>query len=73
MAKGRALRKRDLRELGWRALVTELGVVNATRFVMDLSEGTQHYSRLRRKLFAGKTIDELYAAIEHVHPARGRN
>ena len=73
MARGRALRKQDLRELGWKALVAELGIVNATRFIMDLSEGAQDYSRLRRKLFAGKTIDELHAAIQHGQPTRGRN
>ena len=33
------LRKENLRELGWKALVGELGVVNATRFVMELHEG----------------------------------
>jgi hypothetical protein len=39
MARARALRKRDLRELGWKALVAELGITNATRFVMQLSLG----------------------------------
>jgi hypothetical protein len=41
------LRKENLRELGWKALVGELGVVNATRFVMELHEGKQDYSKLR--------------------------
>jgi hypothetical protein len=41
------LRKENLRELGWKALVAELGVVNATRFVMELHEGKQDYSKLR--------------------------
>ncbi len=34
MARARALRKQDLRELGWKALVAALGVANATRFVV---------------------------------------
>lgn len=63
MARARVLRKEDLRELGWKALVAELGVANATRFVMELHEGKQDYSKLRGKLFAGKTVDELYTEI----------
>jgi len=64
MAKSRALHKRDLRQLGWKALVAELGVANATRFIMDLSEGEQDYTKLRKKLFAHKSLDELYAEIK---------
>ena len=66
MARARALRKHDLRELGWKALVAELGVANATRFVMELHEGEQDYSKLRGKLFAGKTLDQLCAEIRRV-------
>jgi len=32
---------------------------SATRFVMDLHEGEQDYTKLRGELFAGKTLDEL--------------
>ena len=64
MAKSRALHKRDLRQLGWKALVAELGVANATRFIMELSEGEQDYTKLRKKLFVHKSIDELYAEIK---------
>lgn len=66
MARARALRTHDLRELGWKALVAELGVANATRFVMDLHEGQQDYAKLRGELFAGKTLDELYAELQAV-------
>jgi uncharacterized coiled-coil DUF342 family protein len=64
MTRGKALHKRDLRQLGWKALVAELGVANATRFIMELSEGEQDYTRLRRKLFTQKSVDELYAEIK---------
>lgn len=66
MARGRELRKEDLRELGWKALVGKLGVANATRFVMELHEGKQDYSKLRGKLFADKTLDELYTEIQGI-------
>jgi hypothetical protein len=73
MARARALRKRDLRELGWKALVAELGVANATRFVMELHEGEQDYAKLRGSLFAGKSLDELYSEVQRVQrPHRGQ-
>lgn len=46
--------------------MAELGVTNATRFVMELSEGEQDYAKLRGKLFANKSLDELYAEIQRV-------
>jgi hypothetical protein len=73
MAKHRALHKRDLRQLGWKALVAELGVANATRFITDMSEGEEDYTKLRKKLFAQKTIDDLYTeikALEAQHKSR---
>jgi hypothetical protein len=74
MARARGLRKRDLRELGWKALVAELGVTNATRFVMELSEGEQDYAKLRGKLFANRSLDDLYAEIQRVQRLhRGHN
>ncbi len=64
MAKSRALHKRDLFQLGWKALVAELGVANATRFIMELRESEQDYTKLRKKLFAQKSVDELYEEIK---------
>lgn len=64
LAKKTASHKRDLLQLGWKAFVTELGVTNATRFIMELSEGEQDYSKLRSKLFSQKSVDELYAEIK---------
>lgn len=72
MAKARALRKQDLRELGWKALVAELGVANATRFLMELHEGEQDYSKLRNELFVGKTLDQLYAEVQRAQRPRRR-
>ena len=63
-AKRTALHKRDLLQLGWKALVAELVVANATRFIMELSEGEQDYTKLRKKLFARKGVDELYTEIK---------
>ena len=63
MGKSRAIHKRDLRQLGWKALVAELGIANATRFIMELSDGEADYTKQRRKLFAHKTLDDLYTEM----------
>lgn len=76
MPKGAVLRKRDLFQLGWKALVAELGVANATRFTVELSEGDQDYTKLRKKLFSRKSLAELYAeikALEGVQKGHSRN
>ncbi|MBI3303727.1 MAG: hypothetical protein HYZ72_16810 [Deltaproteobacteria bacterium] len=76
MAKRATLHKRDLFQLGWKALVAELGVANATRFIMELSESDQDYTKLCRKLFSQKSLDELYdeiKATEETPKSRSRN
>ena len=70
MAKKGTLHKRDLRQLGWKALVAELGVANATRFIMEVSGGEGDYTKLRKKLFAQKSLDELYAEIKTTEESR---
>ena len=70
MAKRRALRKRDLLQLGWKALITELGVANATRFVMEVGGGEGDYTKQRKKLFARKNIDKLFAEIKGIEEGR---
>ena len=63
MARPEEVRKRDLREMGWKALVTELGVTNVTRFILELCDGEQDYTKLRGKMFAGARLDDLYAEM----------
>ena len=70
MAKRRALHKRDLFELGWKALITELGVANATRFVMEVGGGEGDYTKQRKKLFAHKNVDKLFAEIRAMEEGR---
>ena len=74
MRRARAPRNESLRELGWKALVADLGVANATRFVMELHEGKPDYSKLRGKLFADKSLDQIYIEIQGIqqpHRRRG--
>jgi hypothetical protein len=70
MAKRRALRKRDLFQLGWKALVAELGVADATRFVMEVGGGEGDYTRQRKKLFTRKNLDKLFAEIKATEEGR---
>lgn len=70
MAKRRALHKRDLLELGWKALVTELGAADATRFVMEVGGGEGDYTKERKKLFARKNLDRLFAEIKAMEAGR---
>jgi hypothetical protein len=72
MVRARALRKRDLQELGWKALVAELGVANATRFVMELHEGEQDYTKLRGEICAGKNLDQLYTELRRAQQPQRR-
>jgi hypothetical protein len=72
MAKRKDLPQRDLLQLGWKALVAELGVANATRFIMRLRDGEQNYTQLRKALFEGKNLDELYAEMKRMERAYRR-
>jgi hypothetical protein len=56
--------------MGWKALVAELGVTNATRFILELREGEQDYTKLRGQLFAKARLDDLYAEIRSVADPR---
>lgn len=70
MAKRRALHKHDLFHLGWKALITELGVADATRFVMEVSGGEGDYTKQRKRLFARKNLEKLFAEIKATEEGR---
>lgn len=48
-----------LREAGWNALVESLGLVNATRFILQYESGYGDYTRLKVKLFKGKSVADI--------------
>ncbi len=53
----------ELRRRAWRALVRELGIVDATRFVTAVEPGSgdsvEHYA----SLWDGMTVDDIHAEI----------
>jgi hypothetical protein len=53
-----------LRDAGWNALVRSLGLVNATRFILQYESGYGEYARIKRKLFKGKSAGDISKEIE---------
>jgi len=49
-----------LRNAGWTALVSNLGLVNATRFIMQYETGQGDYTVIRKDIFKGKRVADLY-------------
>lgn len=61
-----------LREAGWNALVETIGIVNATRFIMQFEPGYGDYTKIRKKLFKGKSVDVICNEIEETGIANKR-
>ncbi len=48
-----------LRDAGWNALVKSLGLVNATRFILQYESGYGEYAKIKRELFRGKSVGDI--------------
>jgi hypothetical protein len=57
------LTNRQVREKGWRALVKELGLSGATRFLLQYEEGQGNYTEERRNIFAEKNVADIAKEI----------
>jgi hypothetical protein len=53
-----------LRDAGWNALVKSLGLVNATRFILQYESGYGEYAKMKKDLFKGKSIADILKGIE---------
>ena len=53
-----------LRDAGWNALVKNLGLVNATRFILQYESGFEDYSKIRKELFKGKSVTDIVREVE---------
>ena len=49
-----------LRDAGWAALVNNLGLINATRFIMQSETGYGDYTKIRKRVVKGKRVADLY-------------
>ena len=60
----------EIQNRGWQALVSELGPVNAARFVMQNKLGSGDYTAERDELLKGETVESVVARIHENRGAR---
>jgi len=60
----KALTGTALRDAGWNALVKNMGLVNATRFILQYESGYGDYTEVKKKLFKGKKVADICREIE---------
>jgi len=60
----RGLTGAALRDAGWNALVKSIGLINATRFILQYESGYGDYTRIKKGLFKGKSVIDLCKEIE---------
>jgi hypothetical protein len=53
----------ELREKAWKILVKELGIIDATRFVMSVEPGSGDSVEEYGKMWQGKSIDQIHKEI----------
>jgi hypothetical protein len=61
-----------LRDAGWNALVRSLGLVNATRFILQYESGYGEYAKIKRELFKGKSVGDISNEIERFEKSGSR-
>jgi len=61
-----------LRKAGMDALVKELGVVDAVRFIRQYDPGHGDYTKERGKLLEGITMDELIKEVRKLDEANAK-
>jgi len=60
----------EIQSRGWQALLTELGPVNAARFVMQNKLGAGDYTAERGELMKGETVESVLARVQKNQDAR---
>ena len=53
-----------LREAGWNALVKSIGLVNATRFILQYESGYGDYTKIKKRLFKRESVSDFCKEIE---------
>ena len=49
----------EIRKAGWKALRSRLGIAGSLRFLLEYEKGEGDYTKLRRKKFHGKTVEDI--------------
>ncbi|HEY4482327.1 MAG TPA: hypothetical protein ACFYEF_04805 [Candidatus Wunengus sp. YC63] len=54
----------EIKTIGWRALVKELGYSGATKFILLYEKGEGDYTKERKELFKNITIEDIVREIK---------
>lgn len=60
----KALTGSTLREVGWEVLVKNMGIINATRFMLQYETGSGNYTNIKKHIFKGKSVSGLCREID---------
>jgi hypothetical protein len=55
-----------LRDAGWNVLIKNMGLVNATRFILQYESGYGDYTKIKKQLFKGKSVSDICKKIERL-------
>lgn len=53
-----------LRDAGWNVLIKNMGLVNATRFILQYESGYGDYTKIKKQLFKGKNVSDICKEID---------
>ncbi|MDR4509305.1 MAG: hypothetical protein MRJ65_13950 [Candidatus Brocadiaceae bacterium] len=53
----------EIKTMGWKALVKELGHAGATRFMLLYEKGEGDYTKTRKELFKDVVIEDIVSEI----------
>lgn len=56
----------EVRKKGWQSLIKELGVKDATRFIMEYERGQGDYTKARKNVFKNKSLPEIIKEINKI-------
>ncbi len=54
----------EIRQAGWQALKSQLGVARSLKFLLEYSKGEGNYTELRKEIFKGQTVDDILEDME---------
>lgn len=61
-----------LRRAGWEALVERIGLINATRFILQHESGYGDYTKIKKQLFKGKSVRDIFEEIAEMENAESK-
>jgi hypothetical protein len=57
-----------LKSEGWEALVKNLGIVEATRYILQFQTGSGDYTKTRHTIFKDIPVEEIIKDIKDKYP-----